>query len=296
MLSGYRLKEMRRKMAEEERQELERRVAPMKAELAQGFREFDKTSKVYWSQAVHVLASELQNGTPRADLSVAFPKTASPCPDQGREAFCAFLDGLTAKTGYTLSEVGKMRLLTYCVEQCLSQNADLTQERTYALGFDRLVALDAFGADELGYDPSLITYVEPSPEPAPEPTIDALEVMETVTREGERRARHIISNAVFGPQGEAREVWNAWLAQLLRDYNFVPNPDAQKFVISWFEHNAKSFLDRRAYDEARRFCVRSGTFPPTMLTRDELLSQEIENCDGRGYNARLELMRRFRRN
>jgi hypothetical protein len=47
------------------------------------------------------------------------------------------------------------------------------------------------------------------------------------------------------------------------------------------------------HPEARRWCVKVGLFPPTMLTTDELMAQEIELNDNRGYSARRELIRRF---
>jgi hypothetical protein len=204
-----------------------------------------------------------------------------------------FLASLAARTGYTLSSDGVLRFTSYFQVQILNDSA-VTPSNLQA-AFDRLLSLGIFESqNELGFDPSLKTYVEPRPEPqaAPEPTIDDLLSLGT-TQEDLRRARELADQ--LGSL-EAAPVCKRWLDSLYENFNgFVPTDSDMRTISSWFARNNKSWLDERNYDECRRWMCRTYKWPNDLLTNEDRLMIEIEDTTTTNdFTKKRELIRRVR--
>jgi hypothetical protein len=140
--------------------------------------------------------------------------------------------------------------------------------------------------------------VEPVVEtPAPELTVADLEGLDTSTREGSKIAQRLISAAVFGPSGQAAEVFKQFVAHVSKTFGHDMTESEQRALITIFQQRNLSFLDHRAYDAARREMVLAkNILPRTCLTQDELLCQEIESTpthDKSDYDQRLNLKRQI---
>lgn len=285
-MNRFRLLEEKRRFEESERQELEARLQPIKAERAATLAANTREMRHYWSRPIKVIGENVRDHIFIADMGVAFETTEVPVPSAGREEFGEFLERLTARTGYCLNSVGQHRLLLFAVSQCLSQNADLSRESTWQKSFDRLVELDVFDA-ELGFDEDLRTE-QPEPEPEePEPTIEDLERFDTSTKAGERLAHAILSRAVF--DGDAKQVYMEWLRSLVNNFGYEMPEDVQRQAVDLFIHNNWSFLSKKCYDAARLNLVRRGVMPDTCLTPEDRLTLSLENADTQSFESRRKI-------
>jgi hypothetical protein len=138
--------------------------------------------------------------------------------------------------------------------------------------------------------------VEVSEEPTPVANpLDALEEMDLSSREGVRASQRVVSDAVFGVNGEARNMYRDWLRHLDADYGFSPDEQQQKAAIKFFQDFNRSWLDFNAYNECRRYLVAAKIFPD-IRTNDERLAAAVESTDVPldTYGARQEFARRSR--
>jgi hypothetical protein len=288
-MNPFRLAEEKRRFAESDRQELEARLAPVKAETSQALAQHENAARAYWSQPVAVLARALQNNDPTAYMGAVFATTQTPQPNEGQEVFVEAYDRIQ-RTGHVLSPVGRQRVLLMAVHQCLAQNADLSNTETYITCFNKLLEWDAFeqsGVLELGYDENK---KEVLPEPVAQErrlTVDDLESIDTETREGEKIAHQIIAEAVFGD--EAASVFHRFIAHVAKTFGHDISADEQREIILWFQKNNRNFLDHRAYDQCKVNLVRRGILPSTCLTEEEVLAGSIENEDTQSYESRRRL-------
>ena len=288
MLSTYRLKEMRERRDREAQQELEAKLAPVKAELAATLNKAARASRMYWSQDLKHLAGLLNAGMFEPDFGVQFPRTDQPQNSaRGREQFEEFVTETLPRKGVFLSDSGSQRLLFYCLAQAFSENhADMSSPETWKLAHERLFSIQAYDEvnGEVGFDSQRV--VEPVvAQPAPDPTIADLETINTQTREGERIAHGILSRAVFN--GEAKAIYLEWLRSLKTSFSGYEMPEhVQREAILWFQNNSRSFLDRRAFDQCRLNLVRRGLMPDMCLTSDDRLAIAVENEDTQGYESR----------
>ena len=198
-----------------------------------------------------------------------------------RGAFDGFRLALEA-SGVKL-EASALTKLQTIARQNLSLN--VTDPSVWQKIYDYAFSLGVFSS----HDVTQLAHAQPEQEV--EPSLD-LESIDTTTRDGEKTARELVANEVFGVDGETRKTWNAWLAQLKRDYDFEPTKAQQEAAIYWFQRNARSFLDYNAYNACRRALSLSGDFEEGMFTADERLSLEIENdLDTQTYEGRNRIKR-----
>lgn len=158
------------------------------------------------------------------------------------------------------------------------------------IAFDRLYQLSCFdeAAAEIGYDPSQ-RVVEPEPvAQEPELTINDLEGIDTSTKAGRAKAHQIVADAVFGEGGEARTVFNQFVAHGSKAFGHDLTEEEQRAILDWFVANNRSFLSN-SYDECRVNLVRRGILPSALLTEDEILAGSIENEDTQNYESRRRL-------
>jgi len=205
-------------------------------------------------------------------------------------------DSLLAKTGYTLSVRGIQRVAAYGITQGFF-GKKMDSPEAWQAAFDRLFECGAIPEADLGFDDSRITErpAEPAPTPEKLPTIDDIEGLDTVSREGLKQSRKIVEEIAAYEQAP---MVIEWLDSLKNNFNgFVPTPPQLKTVQNWFQRNNRSFADRRNYDAARRAMVAQGLWPERLLTPEDLLAREIESTplSTSGFDARQALIRRIRR-
>jgi hypothetical protein len=290
-MNKFRLKEEQKRFLEGERQELEARLAPIKAEVTAQLKKAESATRLYWSQPLRVLASFTNRGDFQPDLGCVFPSTdEQQGGSRGRAEFEKFVNQTLSQTGLLLSPAGSQRLLYFVLAQAFSENkADMATPATWQIAFDRLNELRCFNEEggELGYDESQ-RVVEPVVEqPKPEPGIEALEGLNLLRREDEAQARALIANEVFN--GEAKTVFRQFIAHVLKTFGHELTPDEQREIILWFTNNNRSFLDHKAYDACRVNLVRRGILPPGCLTEDEQLTNSIEDEDTTTWQGRRNL-------
>jgi len=290
-MNNFRLKEEKARFAREEAAELERKLAPAKAELAATLQRADKMTKAYWIQSLSHLAGLIASGSFEPDHGVTYPSTdEQQSGSRGRDQFQEFVTVTLPRRGFVLSEAGSQRLLYFVLAQAFSENrADLANPETWKIAFDRLYSLQCFdetaNAPEIGYDESQ-RIVEPVIEqPAPEPDIEKID---TSTREGAAKARAIVAKAVFGPHGEARVVFNNFRSHCRKVFGIDLDVQQQKEIVNWFVSNRRSFLSN-SWDEMRVNLVRRRILPQSCLTEEEILANSIEDEDTTSYQGRRNL-------
>ncbi len=101
--------------------------------------------------------------------------TEQPDSTRGRDQYQEFVLNLP-KTGFVLSDAGAQRLISFCVAQAMTQNADLGNPETYRIAFDRLYQLGCFDEvkGEIGYDESTRVEEPVVEHPVAAPTIEGL--------------------------------------------------------------------------------------------------------------------------
>jgi hypothetical protein len=218
--------------------------------------------------------------------------------ENGREIarqFWAFIDSITARTGYTLNSSGRSRFASYIQVQAFNKVA-ITQD-SLAVMFQRFLDLGIWESqNELGYDASLKTAVEPEPEPeAPrELTLADLEAMPSDTREQRARQKDAVVELAVNQQIPLAQ---EWMASLANNFGFHITDEQWKWCTQAFKKNNLSYLDRRSYDIVRKAAVAQGIFPESCLTADDRILKEMDDLDLSGLStiARIAAARRIAR-
>jgi hypothetical protein len=289
-LNKFRVIEEKRRFEEGERQEQALKLAPLQKELSANLQRAAKMTRAFWSQDLRHLATLINAGSFEPDHGITFPSTTEKQGgDRGRAEFEEFVHVTLQKSGLILSGAGEQRLTLYTVAQAMSQNAALANPETWRTAFDRLYQLGCFdeAKGEIGYDESQRVPDPVAPVVVPEPTMADLESIPTHTLEGAAKAREIVSKAVFGD--EARSVFQEFVAHVSKTFGHDLTPDEQFEIVSWFQKNNKSFLDRRAYDQAKVNLIRRNILPESLLTADEKLQMAIESSDTQSWEGRSRL-------
>jgi hypothetical protein len=230
------------------------------------------------------------------DHGITFPSTTeTQSGTRGRAEYTEFVANLP-RSGFVLSDSGAQRLLLFVIAQAYSENhADMADPETWKLAFDRLYQLGCFdeARAEIGYDESTRVQEPVVERPERRPTLDNLEDFNTTTKAGEKLAHQILSDAVFGSQGEGREVFYGFISHVSKTFHHDLTEDEQRELIQWFVKNNKSFLDHRAYDVAKVNLVRRGILPHSLLTATELFEMNLESADTRSYEGRRSLAQKI---
>lgn len=291
-MNRFRLREEQARFQREEALDLERKLAPVKAELAQTLKRADRMTASYWSQPLAHLASLIHSEMFEPDRGVTYPSTTEiQDGERGRAEYTDFIANLP-RSGFVLSDAGAQRLLLFVIALAYSDvRADMSNPITYRIAFDRLFQLRCFSeeAGEVGFDPSTKEVEPVEPEPERKLTVDDLENVDTTSKAGEKLAHRIIADAVFGPQGENREVFHQFIDHIAKTFGHDLTETEQRELIQWFVRNNRSFLDRAAYDTAKVNLVRRGILNHGVLTSTELFEMGIEETDTQSYESRRTL-------
>jgi hypothetical protein len=298
-ISGYRIREAKARFEADEKAALEAKLSPAKQELAKTLSRSDKFLKLDFIQPLAKIAQLIQDGVAAVDLATNYPTTTEPqSGNSGKEEFYQFVYEILPRRGFTLSENGSMRLLYFVIAQARGKGANMSSIDTWSLAFDKLWSLDAFdiASAEVGWDESKVQQEPVVEAPERELTVADIENIDTSTREGDKLAKKIVSNAVFGPSGQAAEVFQQFIAHVSKTFGHDLNESEQRELINVFASRNLSFLDHRAYDKARCELVAKGVLPRTCYTPDEVLCLEIESTpthDKSDYDQRLNLKRQI---
>jgi hypothetical protein len=197
-----------------------------------------------------------------------------------RRVFSEFEDSIAASG--KLTEAGRQKL-----QQLSRANLciDWTQSSAWSQAFYLLRA-----AGELDED-----FIETeTPAPSAQPTAyvdvdDEIEKLDTSTRSGQQTARTLLAGQLF--KGDAKQVFQEWVASLWNNFDFVPSEAEQKLAIEFCIQRNLSFLDRRTYDTCRRVLISRGIFPERCLTNADRADMSIETADTQSYAGRMLLKR-----
>jgi hypothetical protein len=150
-----------------------------------------------------------------------------------------------------------------------------TLDFTTAAGMYEIVSyMITVGALIEGTDIASPAAVKPTPEEPKTDPLAELEAQEAVTYDGSRRARRMTEDLMAS---EAHPVWQQWETSLLDNFGFTINKEQRKAAFEYFRRNGLNFLHRPSYDACRRALVGQGVFPAHLLTKDEMLSQQLES-------------------
>ena len=274
----------RERYEREEREAAERKLKPLLDEQTNLLVQIDKGRKdlvrQFYGRDVSVVRDEVKVNHPLAvdeGLDVSEGRITE---GQWNRALNDWVEHLTERTGITLNVVGLSRVVAYAVAQ-LRAGKDMSTAAAFNKCYNRLFDSGAFGQDEVGFDESLRIAVAPTPapEPAPEPNIESLLATDAGTVEG-RRAAHQIADSLY--ENEVVPLYSEWVDFIYQTYNHVVSRiDADK-IEAWFQKTQKSRLDRRSWDEVRKYLVLTlNHWPMSMLSAEEQALIAIENVERR---------------
>lgn len=138
--------------------------------------------------------------------------------------------------------------------------------------YELLDSLDMFTA----HDRTAIEKpVEQVTEQTPVDFDEAIEHQEKTTREGAKKARELLAEALYGPDGEDTKIWQEWISSLANNFNFYPTSAQQRRAIDVFCEQNLSFHCGAHYDRVRRFLGSRGEWP-VLQTPEEAFETEAE--------------------
>lgn len=266
-----------------EREERERREAPIRAaenQLTVTLREMHDDLRKTWSQPISVLKKFDQNyaeslyvplGLAQQDPEADPTATAQSVKDE----FKRFVDALPSR-GYVIDVDGSWRFQAFIQIQIVFGGAAVTQASLQTM-FDYLVSDQCFAGTELRVSElAPPTEREPEPEPRPLTLDDVLRQGTDGSRDSEKRLRDA---AEFDWLNEHRSMVDSFLNHLQTVWSFTPSDESWRFVFGQhtglFTKMNWSHGDARNYDSARKFMVKSGRWPSSMLTAGEVVEAEF---------------------
>ncbi len=285
-----------------EREERERQEAPIRAaenHLTVTLRAMHDDLRKAWSQPISVLKKFDQNyaeslyvplGLERQDPDADPTATARSVKDEVNR----FVEGLPAR-GYVIDVDGSWRFQAFIQTQIVFGDATVTQATLQAM-FDYLVSGQCFTGTELRYVAELVPPAEQEPEPEPRPLTlaDVLRQGTDGSRDSDRRLRDA---AEFDWLNEHRPMIDAFLNHLQTVWGFMPTDEQWKYIFGrhgLFVQKNWSHGDARNYDSARKFCAKSGIFPPSMLTAGEVVEAEYaRDNDWSKFNYQVQTLTRL---
>ena len=71
-------------------------------------------------------------------------------------------------------------------------------------------------------------------------------------------------------------LYSEWIASLEQHWGFVPTEQQRRQALELIATLNLDPTRRESYDKVRRAAIKQGVFPETLVTREELLQQEME--------------------
>lgn len=267
-------------LAEEKREsdaKIQRVIDQQNAELKKGYQSLLKALGKTWNQQLGKIFAAWQSGKRAAMLPYYFdlilrPTNAdgSPIPegvqsaDDATKEFSTFVETLPTKYGFRLSTpfgLQRFQLWVYISTFC---GRHLVNQENLKRYFDALVDSEAFDAQDIIYDPSLI--VKAQPEPKREVSPDDFESLNLSSEDGRRQGIKI-AQELFGI--EFAPVVDHWASSLLTRFGLSLTPQQGAAVQQWMERRNKA-ITFDSLEECRRSLVRATIFPATALDLEDL--------------------------
>ena len=293
------LERFQREEREAEQEAIAKQNAPAAREIAASVVANTRKLKNYWRRPIQDVAKDFVAQFFFPDLSLVCATTATPQPNAGQQAYTEFLERLTLRTGYCLNSVGQHRLGYFGVSLAVTQNADTTSQDFWQMCFSRLVSIDAFNdggsRQELGFDESLKTEVEPTPQ-AQEQRKSFDEVLaenDTFSRSG--RAA-IEAAAMQELQGTALVWFSAFRESIRQNFQHVLTESEVAAIVEFMKRHGLNFQSAADWDRARLGCRAALLLPKHLIYPVEALSEAVESTTVPldSYSARQDFIRRSR--
>lgn len=180
--------------------------------------------------------------------------------------------------GYSLQWSGLARLGLYVNSQAVA-GRDMSNNEAITAAFFRLLSCDAFETGELSGD-GVKSQPKEVAAPAKAPTFDDVAHLSTEHREQRKQLLAVVGND-FTNEGVA--VFNLWLDQLYRDYQFMMPEAIVRKCINFINERNLSPISPMTYDKIRRVFTKNGLMRrqdgSLMLTREEQLAETLELSD-----------------
>ena len=251
------------------REEEAKRLAPIRAAEAKTTeiaRALQAEQRAMWSVPVKSIREmPLESAFVDLNLASSEPQTAQ----EAQAAYLNFVRELPAK-GFQLSDVAEQRFRLFVGTQYQVAKIGLTPQSLKTMF---LWLRDCFQKDEvIGDFDSLVPMPQPEPAPKPKSLDEILKTEAGITPESDQKLKMAVA---AGVTSEGAAFLGQWVRHLLKDYGYVPTPVAENEIVAWFQRENRSWLDANAYNDCRRWCVRTGVFPSTMLTTQEVYDHRL---------------------
>jgi hypothetical protein len=263
-----------------EREDRERREAPIRAaenQLTVTLRQMTDEYRKVWSMPVDKLrradrdyldASTPDLGLPTADYDTMDAESGAVAAQAAKRTLDEFLATLPQR-GVTLTDEGLSRFRLFASALTVFRNAAVTVEMLQTA----LAWLYECLGDELHHSPT--TVAVPVQEPRPLTLDDVLRQGTDGSRDSDKRLRDATE---FDWLNEHRPMVDSFLNHLKTVWLFTPSDESWRFVFGQhtglFTKMNWSHGDARNYDSARKFMVKSGRWPSSMLTAGEVVEAE----------------------
>jgi hypothetical protein len=251
------------------REEEAKRLAPIRAAEAKTTeiaRALQAEQRAMWSVPVKSIREmPLESAFVDLNLASSEPQTAQ----EAQAAYLNFVRELPAK-GFQLSDVAEQRFRLFVGTQYQVAKIGLTPQSLKTMF---LWLRDCFQKDEvIGDFDSLVPMPQPEPAPKPKSLDEILKTEAGITPESDQKLKMAVA---AGVTSEGAAVLGQWVQHLMKDYGYVPTPEAENEIVNWFRRENRSWLDARSYDDCRRGMVRLGVFPNTMMTTQEVCDYRL---------------------
>jgi len=269
-----------------EREERERQEAPVRAaenQLAVTLRQMTDEYRKVWSMPVDKLrradrdfleASTPDLGLAQADYDAMDAESGAVAAQAAKRTLDEFLATLPQR-GVTLTDEGLSRFRLFASALTVFRNAAVTVEMLQTA----LTWLEACLGNEIHHAPTTIAEPE-QVERQPLTLNDVLQQGTDGSRDSDRRLRDATE---FDWLNEHRPMVDAYLSHLHTVWSFIPTDESWRFIFgkhdSLFTRMNWSYGDARNYDSARKFMVKCGRWPSSMLTAGEVVEAEYARAN-----------------
>jgi len=289
--AGEGIAEYNRRTAKEAEAARQAAIKAAEAALDVTMREATRHAREFWSQNAEAIAPHLYTDLSQDFGLIDVPKAKELyTTEQLKDCISAWLATVLPQTGYEfIAEHAGWKLVRYIGCQAF-HGKDVRSSAAITACFERLLQIEAFAPGDLSFDASKAPRRVATP--APKPTLDDIEKLNTDSTEGRRKALAIVDDLA---SSEFVPLVEEWLASLGTAFNLYPNDAQMRKVVAWFQRNNAYWGDRRNYDRVRKYMVLvEREWPESALTRQESLELTIENSDLNDYGTRRNLLAQTR--
>jgi hypothetical protein len=202
-----------------------------------------------------------------------------------RKAFSEFEDSLS-EGKLTMSGKQKMQNVARA-----NLNIDTTQAAAWQQIFTLLRTsgeiLDQGDSDQPDF---IVNEIQEEPEQR-ESLTQTLDANSTFDRTG----RKAIADSMMGDmQDEAAKAFQIFNASIEREFNYSFSDSDTQSLIEVMKQRNLLFTSQKAWSEAKLVCIKRGLLPRSLMSKQELFDEMIENADTQSYAGRQELKRQER--